>query len=210
MDKDINNLPPDQIDSDYESADFTEVLDDGNPSGKKGTWKIVLGVIAAVIIIAYGAGVYYYHGHLLHNTYVNRTSLGEMTVDEAEKTFTQDFASHKIALEEKERTEIIDPQDVKAVIDVGSQIKDLKASQNPWLWFTELFGKESQTIHLDVTYDEQALKDTVSSMECFKKENVQPPVDAYIKKGDKEFEIVPEVLGNTVKKKSLIHIFGSA
>ena len=208
MARDKNKIPAGKKESDYEAADFTEVLDE-RPA-RSGTWKIVLGVIAAILIIAYGSGVYYYSHHLQHNTYVNDRHLGEMTVEEAENTFTQDFASHKIAVTEKERTEVVDPQKVGAVIDVGTQIQDLKDSQNPWLWFTNLFGDESQTIRLDVTYDEEALKETVASMECFKKENVQPPVDAYIKTGDKEFEIVPEVLGNTVKKKALTKQIGEA
>lgn len=35
----------------------------------------------------------------------------------------------------------------------------------------------------------------------FQKENVTAPKSTYIKAGDSQFEIVPEVLGNTVKKK---------
>lgn len=177
-------------------------------SGKAG--KIILAIIVVLLIAGYSAGAWYYNSHFLHNTYVNNTRLGEMTVDEAEKTFTQDFASHKIAVDEKERTEIIDPQSANAVIDVGTQIQDLKEAQNPWLWFVKLFGKDAKTIYLDVTYDEEALEKTVSEMECFKKENVQAPEDAYIIVGDTAFEIVPEVLGNTVKKEELIAKIGEA
>ncbi len=204
------NSPSRSARSEYEPADFTEIFDDEDNSSGGNALKIVFIIFAAALVIAYGAGVYYYNHHFVHNTYVNNTRLGEMTVQEAEETFTQDFASHKIAVKEKERTEIVDPQDVKVVIDVGTQISDLKDSQNPWLWFTRLFGKDSRTIHLDVTYDEKALEDTVASMECFKKENVHAPEDAYIKVADKEFEIVPEVLGNTVKKKKLIEKIGEA
>lgn len=171
---------------------------------------IALVIIVVLLIIGYSAGAWYYNSHFLHNTYVNNTRLGEMTVEEAETTFTQDFASHKIAVTEKERTEIIDPQSANAVIDVGTQIQDLKESQNPWLWFIKLFGKDNKTIYLDVTYDKAALENTVSAMECFKAENVQPPVDAYIIVGDTAFEIVPEVLGNTVKKEDLITQIGEA
>ena len=40
----------------------------------------------------------------------------------------------------------------------------------------------------------------------FQKENVIAPKSAYIKAGDSQFEIVPEVLGNTVKKKALLQL----
>ena len=190
------------------SAEFAE-LSDGSSGGSAGLY-ITLGVILLLLLIGYGVGVYYYNTHFFHNTYVNNTRLGEMTVEEAEHSFTQDFSSHKIAVKEKERSEIIDPQDVDAVIAVGTQIQELKDSQNRWLWFTKLLGKDSKTIYLDVSYNAEALENTVSSMECFKPENVNPPEDAYIKEGSSQFEIVPEVLGNTVKKDELIKRIGDA
>ena len=105
--------------------------------------KWIAGAAVAAVVLLYGAGVYHYKSHFLRNTYINNTKVGGMTVDEAEKTFTQDFASHKIAIKEKERTEIIDPQDVDAVIAVGSQVQDLYDSMNPWTWFMNFFGKRS-------------------------------------------------------------------
>lgn len=209
-----NNVSPETRDSEYKPADFDEIPDgdvsDKKTGGGSKALKIFLAVIFFLLVAAYAGGAYYYNTHFLHNTYVNNTRLGEMTVEEAEKAFTQDFSSHKIAVKEKERTEILDPRDVKAVIKVGSQIKELKDSQNPWFWPVKLHGKDSRTIHLDVTYDQAALEKSVSSMECFKKENVHAPEDAYIKAGDSQFEIVPEVLGNTVKKEELIQKIGEA
>ena len=192
------------------ATDYKEIPGGRRDSSNGKTQKIILVVIAAMIIIAYSIGAWYYNSHFWHNTYVNNTRLGEMTVEEAENTFTQDFASHKIAVTEKERTEIIDPKEAGAVIDVGTQIKDLKDAQNPWLWLFKIFGKNSKTIYLNVTYDEEALNNAVSAMECFKKENVQAPVNAYIRMGDTAYEIVPEVLGNTVKKEELIAVIGDA
>lgn len=169
---------------------------------------IAVAAVAAVVLL-YGAGVYHYKSHFLRNTYINNTKVGGMTVDEAEKTFTQDFASHKIAIKEKERTEIIDPQDVDAVIAVGSQVQDLYDSMNPWTWFMNFFGKKDHTVALDVTYDQEKLKTVVDNLECFAKANVVAPKDAYIKAGETKFEIVPEVLGNTVKKKQLLQLIGT-
>lgn len=171
--------------------------------------KCIVGTVAALAVLLYGVGVYHYKDHFHRSISVNDTRLGGMTVEEAENTFTQDFASHKIIITEKERKEIINPQDVDAVIDVGTQIQDLKNSLNPWLWFTDFFGKEDYTIVLDVTYDEEKLQSVVDNLECFAKENVAAPEDAYIKAGDTQFEIVPEVLGNTVKKNKLIELIGT-
>ena len=180
-----------------------------NKKAASNTGKIIAAVILILLIAVYGGGVYYYSSHFPHNTVINHVKVGEMDTAAAEKAFTDDLASHKISLKEKERTEVIDANDVGTVINVGSQITDLHDSMNPWLWFTNLFGEKKYTVKLDVTYDEAKLEEVVNNLECFKKENVTAPKSAYIKAGDSQFEIVPEVLGNTVKKKALLQLIGT-
>ena len=165
---------------------------------------IVAGAIALVLLIGYGIGVRYYGKHLMRNTRVNGTRVGNMTVEEAEAVFEQDYVSHTISLKEKERVETVSAQDVGLVIEVGDQITNLKASQNPWGWMFHLFGGRDTEIRLAVSCDRDKLKEAVGALECFKKENITKPKDAYIKAGDKQFEIVPEVIGNAVRKKKLI------
>lgn len=179
-------------------------------ASSSGKAKWIATAAAALLLFGYGFGVYHYSSHFQRNIVVNNIKLGGMTVEEAEKTFVEDLDSHKIALKEKERTEIIDPQDVDAVIHIGSQISDLHRSFSPWTWFTHFLGREEHTITLDVTYNEDELTAVVNDLECFAKKNVQAPKDAYIQAGESQFEIVPEVLGNTVKKKQLIDAIGNA
>lgn len=173
-------------------------------------FRWVAGAVLVILILVYGIGVYHYKDHFYRDLYVNNVSLGGMTLDEAERVFTDDLDSHKIALEEKERTEIIDPQDIDTVISVGTQISDLFDAQSPWSWFTHFFGKDERTVALDVTFDEEKLADVVNDLECFDKANVTAPEDAYIKAGETQFEIVPEVLGNTVKKSQLLDAIKTA
>lgn len=187
-----------------ETNQKTDASAASSPNFFSGKGKWIAGAVVAVLLIIYGFGVYHYSSHFPRNVYVNGIQIGGMTLDEAEKTFTDDLDSHKIALKEKERTEIISPQDVDTVIKVGSQISDLQASYNPWSWFTHFFGKDEQSIKLDITYDTAKLTALVDGLECFDKANVVAPEDAYIKAGETAFEIVPEVLGNTVKKKLLL------
>ena len=70
------------------------------------TGKIIAAVILILLIAVYGGGVYYYSSHFPHNTVINHVKVGEMDTAAAEKAFTDDLASHKISLKEKERTEV--------------------------------------------------------------------------------------------------------
>lgn len=174
---------------------------------KTGVSTVLVGVLIALLIIIasiYGYGAYYFTSHFFLNTYIDGKKVAGMTVEQAEKLFTEDFDSHILILTEKERKETINPADVGLVISVGSQVSDFLNSQNKWKWFLNIQGRIDNAVALDVTYDKKKLKETVNALDCFKKENIVAPKSAYIKKGEKGIELVPEVLGNTVKKKELI------
>lgn len=195
------NLTPDENETHVSETTKTSRF------GSKIKW--IVGAVLVVLVLIYGIGVYHYKDHFQHNVSINGTKVNGMTVEEAENTFTEDFASHVITITEKEREETIAPEDVDAVISVGTQIEDLFDSFSPWTWFTNLFGTSDYTVELDVTYDEEKLNEVVNNLECFAEGNVIAPEDAYIQAGEAEFEIVPEVLGNTVKKKKLIKRIGT-
>ena len=171
---------------------------------KKRRWPFVLAALLVLLGAVYGGGYYYYSSHFPHAITANGKSLGEMTVEEAEKVFTDDIDAHSIVLKEKEREETVSASAIHTVIDVGSQVQDLFDSLDPRLWFTNMFGEKDTTLTLDVSYDKEAMTGLVDSLECFKKENIVAPKSTYIQAGETEFEIVPEVLGNTVIKKRLI------
>ncbi len=205
MENNITDDAPIDNKSDVLSTIATEefAVEPSSPN-KKGRWKIALGAIVLALAAVYGGGCYYYSTHFPHGIYANGKSFGEKTVEEAEKLFTEDLESHNITLEEKERKEVIDAAEIGTKIAVGSQVKDLFESLNPYLWFTNTFSKKNTELKLDVTFDEKALKNKVDSLECFKKENITKPVSCYIKANETEFEIVPEVLGNKVVKDKLL------
>ncbi len=177
-------------------------------SSGKGSMKKKLLIFGTAAIVALGGiyayGVHYYDTHFHRNQMINHTKVGNLTVKEAEDVFTKDFASHTISLKEKERTEQIDPQAIGTVIDVGSQVKDLHAGEDKWTWFMDFFGEHNNKISLTMTYDEAKLKEQVNALACFDKKNIIAPEDAYVKKGKTAYEVVPEILGNTVLKKKLI------
>ena len=118
---------------------------------KKKNSKLIVGIAAVLLLVVYGVGVFFYSGHFPQNMIANGKKIGGMTVDDAEKAFTEDYDSHSIVVKEKEREEVISAQKIGISISVDNQIKDLFAQTNPWLWFTNLIGKDEHTLHLNVT-----------------------------------------------------------
>lgn len=166
---------------------------------------IIISIISLLLIlIIYLVGVWFYKNHLFRDTVINHYSLSNMSVNEAESTFINDVADHQIKIIEKERTEVLSASKAGVTIDVGSQIKDLKSSQNYWKWPLHFFGKSQSSIHLTIDYDKHKTANLVHSLECLKAENITPPENARIEAGDQEFIIIPETMGNKVKEGELL------
>src|SRR5699024_5353157 len=66
-----------------------------NKAAKKNTSSLpvkwIVCAVFVVVVLAYGFGVYHYKDHFYRDTYVNGISLGGMTLDEAERAFTDDL-----------------------------------------------------------------------------------------------------------------------
>ena len=180
---------------------------DDRKKKKKPVSKKRIGIILLILVLIAGSiyvgGAQFYKNHMFRDTVVNQYSLANLTVQEAENTFTQDLASHQITLIEKERKETIKASDVGVSIDIGDQIKDLKAGQNEWEWPAHFFGSDDSGIHLNVSYDDDKVIKTVEALQCCDKKNITPPADAYLEAEETEFVIKPEVLGNRVRRKRL-------
>ena len=201
------NRPAPALEDGMGAADLKGIDIPGeNPPSQKKKKKIIIALMSILLLLAavYGGGCYYYSSHFPHAVSANGKNLGELTVADAEKVFTDDLASHSITIVEKEREELIDATAIDTVIDVGNQVQDLFDSLNPYLWFTNMTGEKDTTLTLNVTYDQEKLNQVIDSMECFKEENIVAPKSCSIQAGEKEFEIVPEELGNTVLKDDLI------
>lgn len=178
-----------------------EKAEENQVAGK--TMKITLISLAAVLFVAYVAGVIVFWNRFLPDTVVNGVSIGKMTAQEAKNEFLENKKAHELTIVEKERSEKISPEEIDLVINITDEVDQLMEAQLPYGWFLHLWGENPITKEMSVTYDAAELTELINGLECFKKENVVAPVNATIAPGQTAFEIVPEILGNTVKKEEL-------
>ena len=80
-----------------------------------------------------------------------------------------------------------------------------EAQQKGYAWITALFQSQDYRDAITLTMDDTAFNDTYNNLNAFNKDMVVAPVDAYstYDKATNSYSIVPEVYGNTVKKKKL-------
>lgn len=165
--------------------------------------KIIL-IVAAALLVIYLAGVVYYYSHFLSGTTINGHEAGGKKVEEVQNMIEGDLDAHTLTLEErKDRTDTLLASDIDMKISLGDSVQRALEEQNQFLWFTAFFRDIKATLKPNVTYDEAKLATVIDGLNCFKKENVEKPVNAKIElKGD-EFVVVDEVYGTTVDKDKL-------
>ena len=168
------------------------------------TTKTILGVLigcAALLVIAYGIGVFYYSGHFLSGTEINGVDCSGKTVAQAEKSIESQIASYQLMLKERDdKSETISASQINMQYISDGGVQELKDQQNPFLWFLSFVRHQNYTMSANISYDEEALSTAVGSLECFKDENVVQPTDAHLEVQDGQYVIVEETQGNALDK----------
>ncbi len=161
---------------------------------------IIIGVFS-VLILSYILISFYYNTHFFMNTIINGVDTSNMTVEQAEKAIQEEFRTYFLSLVGRnDLTAQINGKDFDIHARFDGTLEDLLESQNSFLWIGALFKTPIMEITTLPEYDEDLLREIVSSLPYFKEENIVEPVDAYISEYSKEngYEIIPEVSGTLV------------
>lgn len=173
---------------------------------KKGKYKkakkIMLGILigyVALLVIAFGVGVFYYSSRFLSGTQINGMDCSGKTVEEVEKNMKSQIASYQLVLKERgEKSEAISASQISMKYISDGKIQELKEQQNPLTWFLAFARQQDYTLSATTSYDEDALNAAVDGLDCFKEENVVQPVDAHLEVQDGQYVIAQETQGTAL------------
>ena len=168
-------------------------------SGAKKGIHITLGVIAALLIIAYVAGFVYFSSHFYQYVSVNGIDVAGMDKVSAKNVLDNFYKNYSLTIETidlKETT--IDGKDIDAKVNVHDNFDNLFKQQETYLWFVNMFEIHDFNLDADATWNDEKLNSVLSSMDFLNEKNMKAPEDAYIGVNDGKFEIIKEVLGSTI------------
>ena len=173
----------------------------------KKTTKTILGVLigcAALLVIAYGIGVFYYSGHFLSGTEINGVDCSGKTVAEAEESIESQIASYQLVLKEREdKSETISASQINMEYISDGGVQELKNQQNPFLWFLSFVRHQEYTMSANISYDENALDTAINALDAFQEANVVQPTDAHLEVQNGQYVIVEETQGNALDKEKV-------
>lgn len=200
-----NGLEDDEPDDDFEEEDTGKrKRRKGRRADRKGKEKtgkkpwIIAGSIAGGLLAVYLGISVFFIGHFYINTTINGKDFSGKSAADVKEYLEKQVRDYELELIElNNETDVISGAEISLVYKEDSSVENALEKQNPLLWATSLFSKNSQDVSIQVDYDESALDEKIQSIKAVTQEQTEP-VSAYPKFDGESFVVEPEVYGTAV------------
>lgn len=186
-------------------------------SNRKGNKILLLvsGVFLALILVL--AGIFlvranHYKTHFFQGTVMSGVDVSELTAEEATDKVSRFVSDYLLTIytRDDKKYHIEGPSIGYAYVPNG-EIGQILEAQNEYDWLSQRKLVETHEIELSTTYDKQLLESALADLDFMKKENMVAPEDAKIAWSDEGgYQIVPEVMGTTLKFKKVLKLVTAA
>ena len=178
-------------------------------NSRKGSGAVIGLTIFVLLLIALAGGylavAHYFESHFYPGTSVNGKDASLSTAENVEEGIAAGCNAYILAVHDRdERVAYINASQIDYHYEADGSVAALLENQDTLLWPKYVFEEREYTVPVPAGYDEEKLIETIGKMECFKKENITEPKDAYVKDTGAGLEIVPEVIGNKPLKEQII------
>ncbi len=181
-------------------------------------WVIILSVMLVLAVLAAAAYFYmadYYKTRFLPGTTINGMVCDKMEVGEVAALLESQPLTYDLTVtgQAKEVIGKLDEEDIGLrFVSTLENVEQILGYQNSLYWPFAYVGRYESSHDLDcgTEYDKEAVLASISAWEALDEEKMETPQNAYISEYQskrKGYEIVPELLGNTLdveKAKELI------
>ena len=169
---------------------------------------LIIGIPAAIAIIAYIMISVYYMNRFFPGTYINGIDFSNKTAKEAEKELEAYHSNYTFRIIERDGSqEVLKGSEIGHKI-VFNGIEDIKKNQGSWNWPMNLSDRKFYTAESGHGYDERKLRDAIEALDCMTKDIVEPQ-NAYVDFTD-GVQIIPEIEGNKLDADKVFEAVGSA
>ena len=172
----------------------------------------ISGIAAAALAAIYVGVSFYFMSHFFLRTKLNGMNVSGYSTGRVRQKAAEGVKSYTLKIEDENDEYEIKGSDFGLQADWDESIDVLVKNQNGFLWVSELASASSLTVEGGITYDEQKLKDIIST-EAFMDESVRTqPVNATISDYSTEegYTVVPQQVGTVVDEEKLLASVDSA
>lgn len=168
---------------------------------------LIIGIVSVLVLLAViyiGIGLYF-QSHFYPGTTINEINFSLADAGTAEDKVREEAEDYLLAVHDREdRVTYINGEQMDYHYESDGSIAKLMEAQNAMLWPMSIRGAHDYKVNVKLSYDEGKLMALLEGMECFKKENIVEPEDAYLEYTENGYEIIPEKKGNQPLKEQIM------
>jgi hypothetical protein len=173
---------------------------------KKWSWKKKIGLMILGLALIYIGISIYFMSHFFIGTEINGYESQLKNIEEVKSYMKEYSENYTLTLKERlNREETISASEIGLSFADDGKIEAIKKEQNGFLWVTAIWKDYTYEKAVSFQYDEEKLQEKFESLDCFDKDKIVKPKNAYPRysKYNKKYIIVNEVAGNLVKEDQL-------
>ena len=161
---------------------------------------IAIGVLIAIVLVAYIGVSVYFHDRFMPHTTVGDIDLSLMTSKDAEQTLSDAIGSYGLAIEGEGFTLDLTSSDAGVSIDAPAVVDAMLSDVNPWAWPIGLIGAHDETDRLVATLNGTGLEDAVRAAVAAFNETAEQPTNASIAYDEATgaFAVTPDQVGTAL------------
>lgn len=147
---------------------------------KNRTFKKVIGIIIAILLIIYIIGCVLFNGRFYPNTYVNGINVSFKTPKELDTLAKARLEGYKLTLNGRKNVkDSIKGDDIEIEYISDGSATNIKKEQGFLTWPKAFFSDSKIDGQLNIKFDESKLEKIVDDFNIFDKKNITPPVSAF-------------------------------
>lgn len=168
---------------------------------------IPIGILAVLLIALTGGylGISsYFKTHFFPGTKINGIDCGKMTVEKVKEKIQEGLQEYTLTMQERGGSAEVLTADMLGITYVDDQgVEKLLKKQNAYRWPVALGKDTAYETAANITYNREGIDGILDQLKCFAPENITAPVNASLQETEEGYSIIPEELGNTLKREEV-------
>lgn len=170
------------------------------PGNPKRTRIVIASVFGALAMVYIGVSIYFMH-RFLPGTTINDKNVSGYTAEKVKTGIADEIHAYSLKIEERnDQEETISGADIDLEPQWGSEIEDMIAEQNSFLWPAKIFAPDKLENETLVSFAPDKLTKAIETLDCMQPENQVKPQNASVAPYDRDngFALQPCVMGTTI------------
>jgi len=217
-----SDVAPVMIDDDYEpsigfirsewpASPYMNTSEQVEVTRRKGRGKVVIALVCVCVVALLGVYAFFvnhFTTHFFPHTTVNGDDVSGMSVAELSTYVTNIGQAYKTHVSGQGIDLTVEGTEINFNYDGETYGSDAASQINAWSWPVEISRPHAYTVQKGISYDEDKLKEIISTTVDKFNESAKQPTNATMvyDESDGKFTITPDAIGTALKKEEIVSL----